>query len=248
MRLPYPERIHPTLWRASQLAPGGLRRLPSGYSSLDEALGGGWPLGALIELLPEHAGIGEVHLLCPALAGLADRRRPTLLLNPPYAPSMQCWAAWGLRPDDVVWVRTSSPRDATWAATQILHYQSCAALLCWAHATAYADLLQWHRLARRGSTLVVLYRPHDTAHQDSPAELRVALRAIPGGLRASFLKYPGPIPSARDLTLYPHDHDLDQPGPAAPPGRLPGVAGTPVPLYAAPDDAGTATHGTGSHR
>ena len=248
MPLPHPERIHPTLWRASQLALGGQRRLPSEHGGLDEALGGGWPLGALIELLPEHAGIGEVHLLCPALARLADRRQPTLLLNPPYTPSMQCWAAWGLRPDDVVWVRTSSPRDTTWAATQILHNQSCAALLCWAHATAYADLLQWHRLAHRGSALVVLYRPPDASRLDSPAGLRVGLRAIPGGLRASFLKCPGPLPSARDLILHPYDHDLDQPGPAASPGRLPGIANTPVPLHAAPDDARATAHGTGSHR
>jgi protein ImuA len=41
----------------------------TGYASLSAELpSGGWPLGALIELLPAHSGIGELRLLQPALA------------------------------------------------------------------------------------------------------------------------------------------------------------------------------------
>lgn len=237
MALLHPERIHPLLWRASQLAPGGPRYIPSGYDTLNDALGGGWPLGALIELLPEHAGIGEVHLVRPALMHLTDRRQPIVLLNPPHTPSMQCWAAWGLNPDDVIWVSTSSPADTAWAATQVLNHQSSAALLCWAGTIAYADLLQLHRLARRSATLTILYRPRAAAIHDSPARLRIALHATYAGIETLFLKCPGPRPPVRGLTLYPHAHALDQSAPAAAPGRLPGAAGIPVSPHTAPGHA-----------
>ena len=47
-----PERIHPALWRATQMAKGATRSLPTGHASLSAELpDGGWPLGALIELL-----------------------------------------------------------------------------------------------------------------------------------------------------------------------------------------------------
>ena len=43
--------------------------LASGFPRLDAELpGGGWPRGALTELLAEHEGIGELGLLLPALA------------------------------------------------------------------------------------------------------------------------------------------------------------------------------------
>ncbi|CAM5190937.1 Protein ImuA OS=Castellaniella defragrans OX=75697 GN=HNR28_001363 PE=4 SV=1 [Castellaniella defragrans] len=230
-----PELIHPTLWRASQLAMGYGRRLRSGYDSLDQALGGGWPLGALIELLPDRPGIGEVHLLRAALSGLAGRRQHIILLNPPYLPSLQCWTAWGLSPDNLILVQAGSPQDTAWAAAQILHYQSSAALLCWAQTMTYADLLTLHRLARRGATLAVLYRPAHTGRQDSPASLRIALQAAPQGLKVLFLKCPGPLPRAQDLALYPDDHALDQSAPAAAPGRLSRPASVPVAAHAPPD-------------
>ncbi|HEX7386229.1 MAG TPA: translesion DNA synthesis-associated protein ImuA [Castellaniella sp.] len=228
----HPEHIHPALWRASQLATGHRRRLPSGHVALDEALKGGWPLGTLIELLPAHPGIGEVRLLRPALQTLQDRRQPIILLNPPYLPSAQCWAAWGLCPEDLLLVRADSTEDTTWAAAQILYHQSSAALLCWVQAAPYADLLKLHSLARRGTSLVVLYRSVASSRRDSPASLRIALQAHPYGVSTLFLKYPGPLPAPVELTLYDHDHALDQPDPAAAPGSLSRTASIPVSVHA----------------
>ena len=43
---------------------------PSGFAELDARLpGGGWPVGAICELLLETMGIGELGLLVPALPG-----------------------------------------------------------------------------------------------------------------------------------------------------------------------------------
>src|ERR1700751_1297436 len=64
-----PEDIHPSLWRASQLAHGRGRVVDTGYPALSRELpGGGWPLAALVDLLVQQPGIGELRLLRPALS------------------------------------------------------------------------------------------------------------------------------------------------------------------------------------
>src|SRR6185437_16719198 len=79
------EEIHPSLWRASQLARGRARVLETGYPALSAELpGGGWPLGALVDLLVQQPGIGEMRLLQPALSALG---RPVALLRPPQVPN-----------------------------------------------------------------------------------------------------------------------------------------------------------------
>ena len=66
---PDPVRLHPSLWRASQIGGGQRRTTPSGHAALDAELpGGGWPHGELTELLLPQPGIGELRLLAPALA------------------------------------------------------------------------------------------------------------------------------------------------------------------------------------
>ena len=61
------EAIHPSLWRASQLARARGRTVDTGYPVLSAELpGSGWPVGALIDLLVQQAGVGEMRLLRPA--------------------------------------------------------------------------------------------------------------------------------------------------------------------------------------
>ncbi len=59
--------LNRTIWRGDQLGQAALPGLPTGWPALDAQLpGGGWPLGALTELLPVRAGIGEIRCLLPA--------------------------------------------------------------------------------------------------------------------------------------------------------------------------------------
>ena len=61
---------HP-VWRGGGLV-SSAPVTPTGFVSLDRELpGGGWPAGALTELLVRHAGIGELQLVLPALAALS---------------------------------------------------------------------------------------------------------------------------------------------------------------------------------
>ena len=113
-----PEALHPSLWRASQLAHSNTRCIETGHPTLSSQLpGGGWPTGTLIDLLLQQPGIGELRLLRPALAKVARRR--IVLVQPPHAPQALALAALGLAPSQLIWVRSSRSTDALWAAEQV---------------------------------------------------------------------------------------------------------------------------------
>jgi protein ImuA len=61
--------------------------LPSGFDALDLQLpGGGWPTGALTELLLPQPGVGELRLLAPLLAALHGAQRSVVWFDPPAMP------------------------------------------------------------------------------------------------------------------------------------------------------------------
>ena len=80
------------VWRASELAISRSTTCSTGHHRLDSELPNqGWPRSALIELLVQQHGIGEMQLLKPVLASLAARQR-VALVQPPYLPhAMALW-------------------------------------------------------------------------------------------------------------------------------------------------------------
>ena len=233
--MPSPEQIHPALWRATQLARGAARSLPTGHAALSAELpDGGWPLGSLIELLAPQPGIGEIRLLRPALAQL-ETRRAIALVQPPHAPHIASWMSWRLDPRQLLWVAPDKPLDALWAAEQILKNGSCGALLCWLPHVRPEALRRLHLAAQASDLLFVALRPASAAQHATPAPLRLALAPAPGGLSVHILKRRGPVCEA---PLYVGL----EPGVAAPTRphapldrRLPALpaAGRPAPALAA---------------
>lgn len=197
---PAPEAIHPSLWLASQLARGGARGVASGHAALDAELPeGGWPGGALVELLLPQAGVGELRLLAPALAPPARRDRPAAaagriaLLQAPHAANAPGWTRMGVAASRLLQLRAQSPADACWAAEQVLRADSCQALLMWQPRIRADSLRRLHMAAQGGGTLFFLFRPLSCAREASPAPLRLALRPARGGLEIDFLKRRGPL-------------------------------------------------------
>jgi len=193
-----PEDLHPSLWRASQLAHATTRCVDTGHATLSSQLpGGGWPTGTLIDLLPQQCGIGELRLLRPALAQVARRR--IVLLQPPHPPQALALAAMGLAPSQLVWIRSSRSSDALWAAEQVLRSGSCGALLFWQSHARGETLRRLHLAAQGGDSLFFMLRPLAAAQDASPAPLRLALRPAAGGIEIGFVKRRGP---QRDAPLF----------------------------------------------
>jgi protein ImuA len=193
-----PEALHPSLWRASQLAHASTRCVDSGHPTLSAQLpGGGWPTGTLVDLLVQQPGIGELRLLRPALNKVAGRR--IVLLTPPHPPQALALAAMGLPPSQLIWIRSSRSADALWAAEQVLKSGSCGALLFWQQHARGESLRRLHLAAQSGETLFFLFRPLAAAQDASPSPLRLALRPAAGGIDISFVKRRGP---QRDAPLF----------------------------------------------
>jgi hypothetical protein len=185
------EDIHPSLWRASQLAPGGRRTVETGYPALSAELpGGGWPIGALVDLLVQQAGVGEMRLLRPALSTLSGR--PVALVQPPHLPDSLGFAYIGLSLERLLQIKTKNTADAFWSAEQILRVGSCGALILWAQHARASSLRRLHLAAQSSETLFVMVRPLTSAQDSSPALLRLALRPSAEGLMVDIVKRRGP--------------------------------------------------------
>lgn len=189
----------PDLWRGDALARTAQEGVPSGFAELDAALpGGGWPRGALTELLHKTPGIGEVSLLLPALTGLAAEAGWIALVAPPWLPHAPAWQAVDLSRLLVV---RAAPREAAWACEQLLASGSLAALLAWLPLADGAGLRRLQLVLEGRPTLAFVFRPAAAAaRQASPAALRLALAGGKQGLTVSLLKRRGP-PLARALSL-----------------------------------------------
>jgi len=218
-----PETVHPSLWRASQLAHSATRCVDTGFAALSAQLpGGGWPLGTLIDLLLQQHGIGELRLLRPALAGLG--KRPIVLLQPPHAPQALALAALGIAPSQLIWIRGGATHgkgggDALWAAEQVLRSGCCGALLMWQTHARGETLRRLHLAAQSADTLFCMLRPLAAAQDASPAPLRLSLTAAAGGVDIGFVKRRGPqrdTPLFLPLTpsLLQRHAPLDRPAPA----------------------------------
>lgn len=127
------------------------KTVDTGYAALSAELpGGGWPLGALVELLVQQPGVGEMRLLRPALARVAQQgqhaqhaRRPVVLLQAPHVPNALAFSYLGVPLDKLMWLRASKTADALWCAERVLQAGSCGALLCVA-----GDLTAWRETGR----------------------------------------------------------------------------------------------------
>jgi hypothetical protein len=200
----------PDIRRGGELAQVASASVPTGFPQVDAELpGGGWPTGGLTELLPSHEGIGELRILGPALAALARAGKRVAWIAPPYLPYAPALAAAGIDLAQVLIVRTSSARDALWAAEQALRSAACGAVLVWPAAVKYAELRRLQLAAERGHALTMLFRSPDTAAEASPAALRLALHTAAGGLAVQILKRRGAVCERPVLVKLNQPHAMD---------------------------------------
>ena len=164
------------VWRGSRAStPAPADALPTGCVALDAALpSGGWPPGALSEILLPADGVGELQLAWPVLARLSQAGRTIVLVAPPYDVHAPAWAAAGIDLAHLHQVH-AEPRDALWAAEQCLRSGACGAVLCWPAKADDRALRRLQVAAEAGQGIGLAFRPMPAARNPSPAALRVAI-------------------------------------------------------------------------
>jgi cell division inhibitor SulA/protein ImuA len=194
----------------------------TGFPTLDEALAGGWPRGALTELLAAREGFGELQLVLPALAALTRQGRRVAWLAPPHLPYAPALAAAGLDLTRLVVLRAPGRRDALWAAEQVLRAEEgCEALLAWLPDARYAELRRLAVAAGEGRACALLFRPLAAAAGSSPAALRLALEPAGMGVGVQVLKCRGRAPSAAlEIAVWKPLHALGRAALSLAPGPL----------------------------
>jgi len=182
------------VWTADALAsPAGTVRA-SGHAELDAHLpGGGWPVGAMVEILQPEGVHVEWRLLLPALA--AQGTGPVLLVGPPWQPFGPALAAQGLAWSRLVWCATQAPKARLWACEQALRCAEVAAVLAWLPRQVRAEPLRRLQLAAaQHAKLLFVMRPAEVRDEASPSPLRlqVAPEAGTEALAVEILKRRGP--------------------------------------------------------
>lgn len=224
---------HPAVWRGDACA-RNVPAVPSGFEQLDACLpGGGWPQGALSELITPVAGIGEFALLMPALARLTQAGRWVIFIAPPYLPYAPALADAGLDLTRLLLVRVESGSDKLWALEQALKSRHCAAAAAWPQRVDARGMRRLQLACEQGGTSGLLFLAPQAAPDSSTAALRLALtpgddglldiRILKrrGGMLARTIRVdvrPGPLSSCGRMDVGSH------------PGKLSASAATDLPL------------------
>jgi len=162
---------------------------PSGWALLDDACGGGWPRGALSEILSGgHQGLS---LLLPLLARLSEQPRWLAWIAPPWLPYAPALAGRGLDMQRLLLVQDIPVQQHLWAAEQAMKSGACSAVLLWPERLEVAQVRRLQLAAEQGDCIGILFRRLRDSRQSSPAALRLRLSPAPLGVDVEVLKRRG---------------------------------------------------------
>lgn len=189
-------RTSSQLWTADQLGQADAPTLATGHAVLDAQLpGGGWPLGALVEVLQDFAGQLEWQLLLPALAArVRQHPGPVVLVGAPYLPFTPALAMGGVPAERWLWVDAPRPDQRLWACEQALRCTEVAAVLAWLPAVQPSALRRLHLAAQAQGPLLFALRGTAVQGESTPASLRLRIGLAPASeqMQVHLLKRRGP--------------------------------------------------------
>lgn len=188
----------PGVWRgAGRQDFSGQSVIPSNIKELDKVLpNGGWPRGALVEILSTNPGVGELKLILPTLTGFApaegagitasaDREAGWIVwVSPPFVPFAPALAQAGFDLDRLLLVsprrdkqetRKESRRTVLWSTEQALRSGDADAVLAWIDDGDDRTMRRLQLAAAEGDALGFLFRSLRQARQSSPAAIRLRI-------------------------------------------------------------------------
>lgn len=199
------------VWRG-KAATAARAVIPTGFPELDRILpGGGWPLGAITEILVDGYGIGELGLLMPALAALtkedpARLKKWVAWIAPPFIPYAPALQQRGVNIDRLLMIHpTSGGKNRLWAIEQAVRSGSSAGVLAWVATGDDVVLRRLQLAAEEQACWVVLFRPASARQQRSPAALRLRLSQAAPATRVEIVKCRGGWPCAVEVAGFALD-------------------------------------------
>lgn len=202
----FADALNAQVWRAGELGSASVQTVATGYAALDLVLpGGGWPQGALVELLLPQAGQQEWGLLAPGLARALNQpatpeepgAQLTALVGAPYLPFGPALGARQIDMRRLISIH-GKPGDAPsllWATREALQCADVTAVLAWLPDARSAHLRRLQIAAHAHHKLLFVFRPLRAQHESSPAPLRLLLEGTVregGNLLVHVLKRRGP--------------------------------------------------------
>lgn len=190
-----PPAVDAALWRANELGHGKQSVVSSGWASLDAELpGGGWPRGAVTEVLATQPSVLEWRLLSPALRQVVAAGGQVVVIGPARHPHLPGLLHEGLDERQLVWIRAEAPSERMWVTEQLIRSNAAGAIIAWLPQARQEQLrrLQVGALACEG--LVFLCRPTAARHEASASPLRVhASVGLDWELKVNVFKRRGPV-------------------------------------------------------
>jgi len=176
----------------------------TGFDSLDRAIGGGWPWGAVVEIFVERYGCGELSLLMPVLAALsaADEAEPGffVFVSPPWIPYPPALIRRGVDVGRILVVQRPAAEDETlWATEQAVRSGASAAVVAWLGSANDTELRRLQLSAEERGCGLMLFRPERALRQRSPAALRLKVSVERNETRVDVLKRRGGAPQSLRL-------------------------------------------------
>lgn len=180
--------LHAQVWRAHAWARAPLHTVATGEALLDAQLpGGGWPVGALTELLQEAGVHNEWRVLLPALAQHGSG--PVVLVGPPHPPFAPALLAQGLQTQRLLCLCPGAfamdtaqkatpplaPASCLWATEQALRCAPVDTVVAWLAQVRPHQLRRLQLAAAEHHKLLFVVRSLQTQHEASPAVLRLKL-------------------------------------------------------------------------
>jgi hypothetical protein len=203
---------------------------PTGFALLDDALLGGWPIGALSQFVTKTPGLG-FSLMIPLLARCTADDRYAALVSPPFIPYAPALCNAGVVLDRLMWIRpgeaATAPslargprldpigeaqpasrngsrdgsRDALWATEQMLRSGLFAAVALWSPVLHPTIERRLQLAAEAGRSIAWILLPSPCpAHTVSAVRLEIG--AEPDGLRIVVQRCRGGHAGARVLAPF----------------------------------------------
>lgn len=165
------------MWRGDEMGSADAQVVGTGHAALDAELpGGGWPIGAMTELLQSRPDSYSWQLLLPALGrAVQGGTGPVAVIGAPHDPFTPALAAGGLPPESLLWIRSEPAAARLWACEQALRCADVPAVLAWLPQVRVDELRRLQLAAAQHDSLLFVFRPARAATSTSPARLRLQL-------------------------------------------------------------------------